>query len=69
MGGAVQKIVDALANEDVGAAIAYALDAEWAAFQSGSKTAGEFGFVRHRLEQGDVPNALAVLRQLERRRR
>jgi hypothetical protein len=65
----VAKALGAIADGDIGAAIALVADAEWQAFHAGSKLAGELGYARWRLEHGDRASATAILRQLRERHR
>jgi hypothetical protein len=65
----VARALGAIAGDDIGAAIALVADAEWQAFRAGSPLAGELGYARWRLEQGDRASAAAILLQLRGERR
>lgn len=65
----LDAILDALADGEIGDAVARLVELECDAFDHGSNLAGEFAYARWRAEAGDVVGAADVVRQLAEGRR
>lgn len=65
----LDELLDLLAAGDGAAAISALAALEWRAFERRDPVAGEYGYARTRVEQGDFETAMQVLVRLREGRR